>query len=71
MYCTVPAVALLGLINAWLIEFPEPPDAPVIPPVMVPTVQAKLDGVVAVRGMLVVCPLQILAAGFEVICGMG
>jgi len=37
-YCTVPAAEVLGLISTWLISFPAPAIAPVIPPVTVPTV---------------------------------
>jgi hypothetical protein len=39
MYLTEPAVELLGLLSTWLIRFPDPAVAPVIPPVIVPTVQ--------------------------------
>src|SRR5687768_6276027 len=40
IYSTVPAVALPGLLSTWLITLPVPADAPVIPPVIVPTVHA-------------------------------
>jgi len=39
IYCTVPAVELLGLVSGWLIVGPEPTLAPVILPVITPIVQ--------------------------------
>jgi hypothetical protein len=51
IYSTVPAVALLGLLSAWLMVVPDPALAPVIPPVIFPIVHAKLLGALAVRAM--------------------
>jgi hypothetical protein len=71
-YCTVPAVALLGLVRVCAIVFPLPAVAPVIPPVMVPMVQAKVLGAVAVSGMFVTSLLQMeTAAGTPVTIGVG
>lgn len=58
MYCTVPAVLVLGLVRTWLIVFPEPALAPVIPPEIVPTVHVNVLATLAVSGMLVAEPLQ-------------
>lgn len=38
MYSTVPAVALLGLVNTWAMVPAAPAVAPVMPPVMAPIV---------------------------------
>jgi hypothetical protein len=71
-YSTVPAVALLGLVNVCAIVAPDPLAAPVIPPVIVPTVQAKVLGAVAVKGMFVAVLLQIATvAGTPVTTGVG
>jgi hypothetical protein len=71
MYCTEPAVALLGFVSTWLMVLPDPAVAPVIPPVTVPIVHAKLLAVVAPRAMFGLVPLHIeLVAGF-VIAGVG
>ena len=40
IYCTVPAAVLIGLVSSWAILLPEPAEAPVIPFVIVPIVQA-------------------------------
>jgi hypothetical protein len=71
MYCTVPAVELLGLLNTCEIVDPLPFAAPVIPPVIVPTVQLKLLGAVAVRVMLVDVALQIALVLAVVTTGVG
>jgi hypothetical protein len=71
-YCTVPAVVLLGLISVWAIVLPEAALAPVIPPVIVPIVQANVLGAVAVKGIFVAVLLHIAAvAGTPVIAGVG
>jgi hypothetical protein len=71
-YCTVPAVALLGLLNVCAIVAPDPFDAPVMPPVIVPIVQANVLGAVAASGILVAVLLQIAtAAGTPVTTGVG
>jgi hypothetical protein len=50
---------------------PEPPVAPVIPPVIVPTVQVKLLGTLAVRAIFGEVPLQVPAVLGEVTTGVG
>lgn len=50
---------------------PDPALAPVIPPVIVPTVQLNVLGVDEVRLMLVVAPLQIVAVATVVTDGLG
>ena len=71
MYCTVPAVLLLGLSSVCAIVDPEPPVALVMLPVMVPTVHMKVLGVLAVSAILVVFPLQIAAVFAVVTTGEG
>src|SRR6266496_1588233 len=71
MYCTVPAVELLGLVNVWLIVVPEPALAPVIPPVMVPMVQLNELAALAVKLILGPVPLQVLAVLAVVTRGFG
>jgi hypothetical protein len=44
IYCTLPAVVLLGFVRTWAIVAPVPELAPVIPPVIVPTVQVYVLG---------------------------
>ncbi len=71
-YSTVPAVALLGLVSVCAMVLPEPLDAPVIPPVIAPTVQVNVLGAVAVNGILVAVLLQIATAdGTPVTTGVG
>jgi ABC-type proline/glycine betaine transport system permease subunit len=70
-YSTDPAVALLGLVNTWLIVDPLPALAPVIPPVMVPIVQANVDGADDVSAMFVAVPLQIDFVDAVVTAGVG
>lgn len=38
IYCTIPESELLGLVSTWLITLPDEALAPVMLPVMVPTV---------------------------------
>jgi hypothetical protein len=71
MYWTVPAVALEGLVNVWLIVEPAPADAPVIPPVIVPTVHEKLAGALDVSEMFVPVLLQIASVAGLVTAGVG
>jgi ABC-type proline/glycine betaine transport system permease subunit len=59
MYCTLPAVALLGLLSVWLMFAPDPAVAPVMLPLIVPIVQVNVLAALAVSGMLVVVALQI------------
>jgi hypothetical protein len=70
-YDTVPAVALLGFVNIWLIVGPEPAPAPVIPPVTGPIDQVKLLGAEAVRLIFGLVPLQITAVLAVVTTGVG
>ena len=51
--------------------FPELALAPVMPPVMVPMVQAKLEGDEAVNAMFGPVPLQVLAVAALVTTGFG
>lgn len=51
--------------------FPEPALAPVIPPVIAPTVQVKLLGAEAVNARFTFEPLQVDAAGELVTTGSG
>lgn len=71
IYSTVPAVALLGLVNVWLMVLPEAALAPVIPPVTIPMVQAKLLGALAVKEILGPVPLHVLAVDALVTSGIG
>jgi hypothetical protein len=71
IYCTVPAVVLLGLVNVWLIVGPEPPLVPAMLPTIVPIVQLKLLGALAVKPMFVEAPLQIVFVAVVVIVGNG
>jgi len=50
---------------------PEPPLAPVIPPVTGPSVQLKLLAIEDVKPILGLVPLQILSAGELVTAGAG
>jgi hypothetical protein len=49
----VPGVALLGLFKVCAIRLPVPAVAPVIPPVIVPTVHANVLVALAVNAMFV------------------
>jgi hypothetical protein len=71
IYSTEPGVVLLGFVSVWLMVFPDPALAPVIPPVMVPMVQVKVLAVEAVRDILVLVPLQILFVELLVTTGVG
>jgi hypothetical protein len=51
--------------------FPELADAPVILPMIVPTVQVKLLGALAVNAMFGLVPLQVLAVLAVVTAGVG
>lgn len=57
---------MLGFESVCAIVAPEPALAPVIPPVIVPTVQVKELAAVAVKAILVV-PLLHIAAVFAVV----
>lgn len=62
---------LLGFESVCAIVAPDPDVAPVMPPLMVPTVQVNVLAVVAVNAMLVVPPLQIAAVFAVVTTGVG
>ena len=70
-YCTVPAVELLGLVSVWLIVAPDPALDPVMPPAIVPIVQAKLLGALEVNPIAVEIPLQILEVAALPTAGVG
>ena len=57
-YTIDPAVLLLGLVNACAMLLPLEAEAPVMLPVFVPSVQAKVLAALAVRLTLVVAPLH-------------
>jgi hypothetical protein len=67
----LPAVELLGSPKTWLIVEPELADAPVMPPVLVPNVHAKVLAVLAVRPRLGLVLLQVLAVVVLVTAGVG
>lgn len=71
IYCKVPADELLGLFNTWLMVLPDPALAPVIPPVMVPTVQVKVLGAEAVSAIFGAVALQVAAVLEVVTTGVG
>jgi hypothetical protein len=60
LYITLPTFTLLGLVNTCEIVDRLVGEAPVIPPVIVPTVVLKVEGVDAVKAILVLVPLQIV-----------
>jgi hypothetical protein len=64
-------VVELGFVNTWLIVPPEDALAPVIPPGLVPIVQAKLPGALDVKVILGLVPLQVLAVLAFVTAGFG
>lgn len=70
-YSTDPAVVLDGLESVWLMEFPLPAVAPVIPPDTAPIVHAKVDGVLALSVIFGFVLLQIVTAFPVVIAGVG
>jgi hypothetical protein len=71
MYSTVPGVAFPGLVNTWLILFPLPAEAPVIPPVLAPVIHEYEEGIFEVRLIPVEVPLQICIIAWQVITGLG
>jgi hypothetical protein len=71
IYCTVPAVELLGLFNVCAIVLPDPAVAPVIPPVTVPIVHVNVLGADEVSAMFVAVALQIDAVLAVVTAGVG
>jgi len=71
LYTILPSVVLLGLISTWLIDEPELADAPEILPVLVPNVQLKLLGILAVRAIPEPVPLHIALVAELVTEGKG
>ena len=71
IYSIKPAVALLGLVSVWLIDVPEPAEAPLMLPVLVPNVQLKLLATLDVNETLGLVPLQIVALVALVSTGTG
>jgi hypothetical protein len=67
----VPAALLLGLVNVCAIVAPLPFDAPVIAPVIVPTVHVNVLAALAVREILVAFPLHREAVLAVVTTGVG
>ena len=71
-YSTVPGVALLGLFSVCAMVLPLPALAPVMPPVIVPIVQANVLGAVALSAMFVAVLLHIATVeGTPVTTGVG
>jgi hypothetical protein len=71
LYWTEPAVLVLGFVNVWLIVPPDPALAPVIPPVIVPIVQANVLGALAARVMFGLVALQVEVVDAFVTAGVG
>jgi hypothetical protein len=71
IYSTEPAVALPGLVRVWLILPPLPADAPVMLPVIVPIVHAKVLAALAASVTFGALPLQTEKAVEVVITGLG
>jgi hypothetical protein len=71
IYWTVP-FELFGLVSTWpLIVLPEPAEAPVMLPVIVPMVHVKVLGVFAVSEILGLVPLHMVAVLAVVTVGVG
>ena len=62
---------MLGLFSVWEMVEPAPPDAPVMLPVIVPTVHVKVLAVLAVKAMFVAVPLHMEAVLGVVTTGVG
>lgn len=62
---------MLGFVSACAMLEPDPDVAPVMPPVIVPTVQVNVLGAVAVKAILVDVPLQIAVVFAVVTTGVG
>lgn len=71
IYCTVPLLVVDGFVSTCEITEPDPALAPVIPPVIVPTVQLKLLAAVALSVIFVLPLLQIKADEGLVTAGVG
>ena len=59
------------MVSTWLIVFPDPALAPVIPPVIVPIVHAKVLGVLAARVIFGLVLLHTIAVAGLVTTGVG
>ena len=70
-YWTVPGVVLLGLFKVCAIVDPLPAVAPVMPPVIVPTVHVNVLLAVAVNAIFVAVPLHTVAVLAVVTTGVG
>lgn len=70
-YSTVPEAELPGLVRTWFIAAPELLLAPVIPPVIVPTVHVNVLGVLAVSAIFGLVPLHVDAVAGVVTAGVG
>jgi hypothetical protein len=70
-YWTDPAALLPGLFSVCAMVLPDPADAPVMPPVIVPTVQVNVLAADAVSAILVAVALQIAAVLAVVTTGLG
>ena len=62
---------MLGLVNTWLIVDPELALAPVIPPVIVPTVHVNVLATLAVKEIFGLVPLHVVAVFAVVTVGAG
>lgn len=71
IYSTVPAVALLGLVSTWAMVPAAPELAPVMLPVIAPTVHWKVLGADEDKLIFVLVPLQIEAVLALVTTGVG
>jgi len=70
-YSTVPVAALLGFVKTWLMVLPDPSLAPVMLPVIAPTVHVKLLATLAVNDMFGLVPLHVTAVLAVVTTGVG
>ena len=71
IYCTVPAAELLGFVRVCAMVAPDPADAPVMPPLIVPIVHVNVLAAVAVSAIFVAVALQIVAVLAVVTAGLG
>jgi hypothetical protein len=71
IYWIVPDALLLGLVSVWAIVAPLEALAPLMLPVMVPTVQVNVLAAVAVRAILVAVALHMVAMFEVVTTGVG
>jgi hypothetical protein len=62
---------LLGFVRIWLIVFPNPAEAPVILPEIVPTVHVNVLAAVAARAIAGLVPLHVAAVFAVVTAGLG